>query len=54
MSGASPFVPGQGYPWFRFQLPPRRTKHADLPHDALLQASHQGVWDPSGLGRFRR
>jgi hypothetical protein len=36
----------------RFQLPPRRTQHADFPHCALLFASPQGLWDLSCRGDF--
>ena len=38
----------------RFQPPPRRTQHADLPHCALLFASPQGLSDLSCRGDFRQ
>ena len=38
----------------RFQLPPRRTQHADFPHCALLLASPQGLWGLSCRSGFQR
>jgi hypothetical protein len=41
-------------PCLRFQFPPPRTQSADFPHYAHLLASHQGLWDLSYWGDFRR
>ncbi len=38
----------------RFQLPPRRTQHADFSHCALLFALPQGLWDLPCRSGFRR
>lgn len=35
----------QSVPSRRFRCPPRRTQHADCPHDALLPAACHGLWD---------
>src|SRR6266851_6995732 len=39
-------------PWPRFQLPPRQTPHADVPHGACLLPACQGVWDRSRWERL--
>ena len=40
-------------PSSRFQLPPRQTQHADVPHCAFLRVSCGGLWDLSPWERFR-
>jgi hypothetical protein len=54
VSRVSPCVPVQEVPQSRFQFPPHRTRHADLPHYALLHRFAARVMGPFGLSGCSR